>query len=153
MIINKERHGFFFNDLTFTCVCEDEKSLKMRFVSLFSNITGTCYFTNCFSFFQFLYYHLLTGTIIAGFTVFCCANRDQSMGGKFGTMCLNFWVGWLQAGTVWIFFLGWVWSIMWGAAFIGMSGKLNFTLSNVWHFELITLLKSWIKFYIKCISS
>lgn len=65
------------------------------------------------------------GTIFAAFSVFCCANRDQSMGGKFGTMCLNFWIGWLQAGTVWIFFLGWVWSIMWGAAFIGMSDEYH----------------------------
>ena len=27
-------------------------------------------------------------------------------------------------GTVWFFLLGWIWSIMWGAAFLGMSGKI-----------------------------
>ncbi|XP_033102856.1 protein SPEC3-like [Anneissia japonica] len=65
------------------------------------------------------------GTIIAAFAVFCCANTGQSGGGKVGTFCLNFWVGLLQLATCWIFFIGWIWSIMWGAAFIGMSADYH----------------------------
>ncbi|XP_022101394.1 protein SPEC3-like [Acanthaster planci] len=65
------------------------------------------------------------GTIVAGFSVFCCGNPGQSGGGKFGTFCLNFWVGVLQLLTCWIFLIGWVWSIMWGAAFIGLSADYH----------------------------
>jgi len=65
------------------------------------------------------------GTIMAGFFVFCCGNPGQEGAGKVGTMCINFWVGLLQIGTVWFFLLGWIWSIMWGAAFIGMSADYH----------------------------
>lgn len=65
------------------------------------------------------------GTIIAGFAVFCCGNPGADGGSKVGTMCINFWIGLLQIGTVWFFFLGWIWSIMWGAAFIGMSADYH----------------------------
>jgi len=65
------------------------------------------------------------GTIVAGFCVFCCGNPGQSGGGKVGTFCINFWVGLLQIGTVWFFLLGWIWSIMWGAAFLGMSANYH----------------------------
>ncbi|XP_071962884.1 protein SPEC3-like [Antedon mediterranea] len=67
------------------------------------------------------------GTIMAAFAVFCCANTGQSGGGKVGTFCLNFWVGLLQLATCWIFLIGWIWSIMWGAAFIGMSADYHST--------------------------
>ncbi|XP_071490529.1 protein SPEC3-like [Diadema antillarum] len=65
------------------------------------------------------------GTIVAGFSVFCCGNPGQDGAGKVGTMCLNFWVGLLQLGTVWFFLLGWIWSIMWGAAMLGMSADYH----------------------------
>ncbi|XP_071492645.1 protein SPEC3-like [Diadema antillarum] len=65
------------------------------------------------------------GTIVAGFSVFCCANPGQSDEGKVGTMCLNFWVGILQLFLVLIFFIGWVWSIMWGVAFIALSADYH----------------------------
>ncbi|XP_038075709.1 protein SPEC3-like [Patiria miniata] len=65
------------------------------------------------------------GTIAAGFSVFCCGNPGQSQSGKFGTFCLNFWVGILQLLTCWIFLVGWIWSIMWGAAFLGLSADYH----------------------------
>ncbi|XP_072027663.1 protein SPEC3-like [Amphiura filiformis] len=65
------------------------------------------------------------GTIFAGFSVFCCANKGASGGEMVATLCINFWVGLLQIGTVWFFFLGWIWSIMWGAAFLGMSADYH----------------------------
>ncbi|XP_793071.1 protein SPEC3-like [Strongylocentrotus purpuratus] len=60
------------------------------------------------------------GTIIAGFSVFCCGNPGQSGLGNCGTMCLNLFVGLLQL-VLTVIFVGWIWSIMWGVAFIGMS--------------------------------
>jgi len=62
------------------------------------------------------------GTIIAGFSVFCCGNIGESGGSKFGTFCINFWVGLLQLLTCWIFFIGWIWSILWGIAFVTLAG-------------------------------
>ncbi|XP_076813417.1 protein stum homolog isoform X2 [Clavelina lepadiformis] len=61
------------------------------------------------------------GTIIAGFSVLCCGNVGQSGGGRFGTFCINFWVGIAQLLLLGFFFLGWVWSIMWGVAFIAIA--------------------------------
>jgi len=65
------------------------------------------------------------GTILAGFFVFCCGNPGMDGAGKVACFCINFWVGCLQIGTVWFFLLGWIWSIMWGAAFIGMSADYH----------------------------
>nr|XP_002121910.1 protein SPEC3-like [Ciona intestinalis] len=61
------------------------------------------------------------GTIIASFTVFCCANVGQQTSSSCGIFCLNFWVGWLQMITLFVFLIGWVWSIMWGVLFIGLA--------------------------------
>ncbi|XP_039249012.2 protein SPEC3-like [Styela clava] len=62
------------------------------------------------------------GTIFAGFGVLCCGNTDQSGGGRVGTFCINFWVGILQLLTAWLI-IGWVWSIIWGIAFIASAGE------------------------------
>jgi len=62
------------------------------------------------------------GTIIAGFSVFCCGNIGESGGSKFGTFCINFWVGLAQLFTVVGFLFGWVWSILWGIAFVTIAG-------------------------------
>ncbi|XP_072180771.1 uncharacterized protein [Diadema setosum] len=67
------------------------------------------------------------GTIVAGFSVYCCGNPGQSGGEKFGTMCLNFWIGILQLATTLIFLIGWIWAIAWGAAFIAMSSDYHDT--------------------------
>ncbi|XP_078488721.1 protein SPEC3-like [Ciona intestinalis] len=65
------------------------------------------------------------GTIIAAFSVLCCGNVGESGGSRFGTFCINFWVGLAQIVLI-FFFIGWVWSIMWGLAFIAVSGKLEY---------------------------
>ena len=98
-------------------------------VCLFSRNTTnySCYWylhqINMLIFRVFALYQHYTGTIFAGFSVFCCANKGQDPAGRVSCLCINFWVGILQMGTVWFFLLGWIWSIMWGAAFLGMSGK------------------------------
>ncbi|CAK8688168.1 unnamed protein product [Clavelina lepadiformis] len=65
------------------------------------------------------------GTIIAGFSVLCCGNVGQSGGGRFGTFCINFWVGIAQLFLTGFFFLGWIWSIMWGYAFIASAAAAS----------------------------
>jgi len=62
------------------------------------------------------------GTIIAGFSVFCCGNIGESGSSKLGIFCINFWVRLAQLCTVPIFLIGWIWSIMWGVAFITNAG-------------------------------
>jgi len=71
------------------------------------------------------------GTIIAGFCVFCCGNIGASDGSKFGTFCINFWVGIAQIFLIPFFFIGWVWSIMWGAAFIAIAGAAESKTTTV----------------------
>lgn len=79
------------------------------------------------------------GTIIAGASVFCCGNIGASGSSKLGTFCINFWVGIAQLFTVWIFLLGWVWSIMWGVAFIAVSGAAASNQTIVTHQQVITV--------------
>ncbi|XP_076813359.1 uncharacterized protein LOC143459924 isoform X1 [Clavelina lepadiformis] len=47
--------------------------------------------------------------------------RRTVRGGRFGTFCINFWVGIAQLLLVGFFFLGWIWSIIWGYAFIALA--------------------------------
>lgn len=62
------------------------------------------------------------GTILAGFSVCCCArNEDMSGCSRLGSCCISFAIGILQLFTVALLLLGWVWSCMWGVFFIGMS--------------------------------
>ncbi|XP_033632365.1 protein SPEC3-like [Asterias rubens] len=70
------------------------------------------------------------GTIVAGFSVFCCGNPGQEGAGKVGTCCLNIFVGLLQLLTCWIFLIGWIWSIMWGIAFLGLSADYHSPQQN-----------------------
>ncbi|XP_062595693.1 protein enabled-like [Saccostrea cucullata] len=64
------------------------------------------------------------GTIIAGFTVCCCA-RSEDMTGceKLSSFCISFWIGILQILTLPVLLLGWIWSCIWGVSFIGMSNE------------------------------
>ncbi|KAH3893371.1 uncharacterized protein LOC127860008 [Dreissena polymorpha] len=64
------------------------------------------------------------GTIIAGFSAFCCSrNEDISCCNRLGSCMLNFGIGLLQLLTSVILLLGWVWSCFWGTFFIGMSSE------------------------------
>uniref|UniRef100_H2Y0U8 Uncharacterized protein n=2 Tax=Ciona intestinalis TaxID=7719 RepID=H2Y0U8_CIOIN len=65
---------------------------------------------------------------MASFSVICCAEVSQKSSGKGGTFCLNFWVGWLQMITVFFVLFGWVWSIVWGVAFVQAAVKRNNTM-------------------------
>ncbi|XP_076820301.1 uncharacterized protein LOC143465728 [Clavelina lepadiformis] len=63
------------------------------------------------------------GTVIASFTIFCCGRVNMTTNSsKCEILCYNFWIGWAQLLTCWLI-AGWIWSIMWGYAFIAVSAK------------------------------
>ncbi|KAK3102871.1 hypothetical protein FSP39_014562 [Pinctada imbricata] len=62
------------------------------------------------------------GTILAGFTVFCCSRNEDLTGcEKVGSFCASFWIGFLQLILTPLLLVGWIWSCVWGVSFIGMS--------------------------------
>uniref|UniRef100_H2ZG09 Protein SPEC3 n=1 Tax=Ciona savignyi TaxID=51511 RepID=H2ZG09_CIOSA len=63
------------------------------------------------------------GTIMASFSILCCAQSSQKNIGGCTTFCLNFWIGWLQLITVPLVLFGWVWAIVWGVGFIQVSSR------------------------------
>ncbi|XP_077861503.1 protein SPEC3-like [Saccoglossus kowalevskii] len=60
------------------------------------------------------------GTIVASFSVLTCCARHESLPARIGIFILNAVCGVLQLGLS-PFLIGWVWSIVWGCAFIGMA--------------------------------
>ncbi|XP_076819841.1 protein SPEC3-like isoform X2 [Clavelina lepadiformis] len=62
------------------------------------------------------------GTIIASFTIFCCAIVPEGHD-KFNVFCINFLIGWAQLITVPVLFAGWIWSITWGVRFVSIAAK------------------------------
>jgi len=64
---------------------------------------------------------IFTGTILAGVSVLFCGTIRQSGEEKVGVFCTNLWVGIFQALLA-PFFIGWIWSVIWGIAIISASG-------------------------------
>lgn len=48
----------------------------------------------------------------------------MSLMNRTSVLCLNCFVGLMQLSTIVFLFIGWFWSIIWGCAFVGLSGKL-----------------------------
>ncbi|KAL5014041.1 hypothetical protein ScPMuIL_008311 [Solemya velum] len=74
------------------------------------------------------------GTMVAGLSPFCCArNEDMGCGERCGSCYIGFLIGFLQLILVPLLFIGWIWSIIWGISFIGMSGEYyrDTTMSGV----------------------
>ncbi|XP_031565276.1 uncharacterized protein LOC116300534 [Actinia tenebrosa] len=63
-----------------------------------------------------------TGTIISGFVAFCLS-EEEPMYDKMAVLCINCFVGLAQLATVVFMMIGWIWSITWGCAFVGLSTK------------------------------
>ena len=61
---------------------------------------------------------IFPGTFLSGTTVFCCAKVRPKGTAKVIVLKTNACVALLQFLTTFIFLLGWIWSIMWGASFI-----------------------------------
>jgi len=59
------------------------------------------------------------GTFVSGISVLCCSNvRVDAPGEKWRVVRVNTWVAFLQFITAFLFLMGWIWSIMWGACFL-----------------------------------
>ncbi|KAK3753622.1 hypothetical protein QZH41_014729 [Actinostola sp. cb2023] len=63
-----------------------------------------------------------SGTIISGFVAFCLS-QEEAMYDKMAVLCVNCFVGLAQMTTVVFLMIGWFWSVTWGCAFVGLSGK------------------------------
>lgn len=48
----------------------------------------------------------------------------MSLMNRTSVLCVNCFVGLMQLSTIVFLFIGWFWSIIWGCAFVGLSGKL-----------------------------
>lgn len=63
------------------------------------------------------------GTFLSGVSVFCCSEPRPRGTEKLQVVWLNTWVALLQFFTAFLFLLGWIWSIMWGVAFITIANE------------------------------
>ncbi|ESO82979.1 hypothetical protein LOTGIDRAFT_169804 [Lottia gigantea] len=61
------------------------------------------------------------GTFIAGLSILCCSRLRHKNGTKSNVVWVNSYVALLQFLTTFLFLLGWIWSIMWGVAFLSVS--------------------------------
>ena len=69
----------------------------------------------------------LVGTIVSGFSIFCCATSrvpNKYEQDVFLILCVNTWVGVAQLFTVTFLLVGWFWSLAWGIRMVVLSGEL-----------------------------
>ncbi|XP_070576976.1 uncharacterized protein [Ptychodera flava] len=64
-----------------------------------------------------------SGTIISGFTLFCCSSpQDHSKKDEItDQVCTNLWVGVSQLMTITFLLVGWFWSIAWGVLMLQVA--------------------------------
>ncbi len=92
---------------------------------LWSMIAGTCMPS------LMVLWSMIAGTFVSGLTVLCCSKIRPGGGDKMNVVWVNTWVGLLQFLTAFLFLLGWIWSIMWGASFLSISGEC-IIVKTVW---------------------
>ncbi|OWF50328.1 uncharacterized protein LOC110450550 [Mizuhopecten yessoensis] len=63
------------------------------------------------------------GTFISGLSILCCTRAKTKEMSKKKIVLVNTWVAFLQFITAFVLLLGWIWSIMWGAAFMSISDQ------------------------------
>lgn len=61
------------------------------------------------------------GTVLSGLVSICTTKGDVSNFDRVRILCMNCWVGLMQLGTVVFLAIGWVWSIVWGCAMVGLA--------------------------------
>jgi hypothetical protein len=49
-------------------------------------------------------------------------SQEEEMYDRMAVLCVNCFVGLAQMTTVVFLLIGWIWSIAWGCAFVGLSG-------------------------------
>ncbi|XP_071143803.1 protein SPEC3-like [Mytilus edulis] len=65
-----------------------------------------------------------SGTVVAGVSVFCCAeNDDMEFGDKCTSCCCGLVLGLFQLLFTAFLLVGWCWSAIWGYSYIEMSKK------------------------------
>ena len=66
---------------------------------------------------------VFTGTVISGVIAFFLTRGDMTLMNRTSILCVNCFVGIMQLSTIVFLMIGWIWSIVWGCAFVGLSGK------------------------------
>ena len=64
-----------------------------------------------------------TGTVLSGVIAFFLTRGDMTLMNRTSILCVNCFVGIMQLSTIVFLMIGWIWSIVWGCAFVGLSGK------------------------------
>jgi len=64
------------------------------------------------------------GTFVAGCCNLCCGKKDGMTAGQLCAGCaVSTGIAFLQLLTTVLFFIGWIWSCIWGVTFIGWSAN------------------------------
>ncbi|BFZ07377.1 hypothetical protein BsWGS_10416 [Bradybaena similaris] len=66
------------------------------------------------------------GTLFAGLSVLCCSHVRPKEDSKIHCICVNAGVALVQFLLTFLFLLGWIWSIMWGIAFLSVSKQFYY---------------------------
>ena len=72
-----------------------------------------------------------SGTFVCGLTVLCGARIRFKDSTKQKLILTNTSVAFLQLVTAFLFLLGWIWSIVWGVAFITISSRYFLKQENM----------------------
>ncbi|KAJ7365426.1 hypothetical protein OS493_005533 [Desmophyllum pertusum] len=64
-----------------------------------------------------------SGTVISGLIAFFLTRRDLPLMSRTSILCVNCFVGVMQLSTIVFLMIGWIWSIAWGCAFVGLSER------------------------------
>ena len=67
----------------------------------------------------------ITGTVVSGLIAFFLTRREIPLKDRASILCVNCFVGIMQLTTIVFLMIGWIWSIVWGCAFVGLSGKFT----------------------------
>ncbi|KAL9955040.1 hypothetical protein ACROYT_G042644 [Oculina patagonica] len=78
-----------------------------------------------------------SGTVISGLIGFFLTRRDTSLMNRTSILCVNCFVGIMQLSTIVFLMIGWIWSIVWGCAFVGLSERYGKDVEKVEGSELV----------------
>ncbi|XP_073248045.1 uncharacterized protein [Porites lutea] len=77
------------------------------------------------------------GTVVSGLIAFFLTRREIPLKDRASILCVNFFVGIMQLTTIVFLMIGWIWSIVWGCAFVGLSEHYGKNIEKVEGGELI----------------
>ena len=77
-----------------------------------------------------IFFVTVLGTLVSAFSVFCFNEGDEGFFHVVHICLSNVVVALCQLATV-IFLIGWIWSIIWGCAIVGHSGKMAFEIVKI----------------------